>query len=264
MINLPGETEWFCRGGFCFRRNHNMNQEKNLNVKQVPYIDARERVMGYTQFLKRYWAWENGITLYKDPENHSGPWERYEEISDGSFEENIIKQCGTRGEKLIKCISDLSDRLKVIIDTVVGDVEISEGGYSRAREFLKKNRNRPLKLTECNIDFFILLLSETKDVNAVIKRAQEGKLEKEDRHVEGQIEKGLRSLAENQEMNFSGEFIEKRINELFLEESKVPRIYRDVMSKVGDLTETVEGYASPAIRARFTPDNVMYRFLKSG
>lgn len=131
-----------------------MNQEKNLNVKQVPYIDARERVMGYTQFLKRYWAWENGITLYKDPENHSGPWERYEEISDGSFEENIIKQCGTRGEKLIKCISDLSDRLKVIIDTVVGDVEISAGRYSKAREFLKKNKNRPLKLTECNIDFF--------------------------------------------------------------------------------------------------------------
>ena len=102
--------------------------------------------MGYTQFLKRYWAWENGITLYKDPENHSGPWERYEEISDGSFEENIIKQCGTRGEKLIKCISDLSDRLKVIIDTVVGDVEISAGRYSKAREFLKKNKNRPLKM----------------------------------------------------------------------------------------------------------------------
>lgn len=44
-------------------------------------------------------------------------------------------------------------------------------------------------------------------------------------------------------MNFSGEFIEKRINKLFLEESKMPRIYRDVMSKVGNLTETVEGYA---------------------
>lgn len=48
-----------------------MNQEKGLNAKQVPYMDARERVMGYTQFLKRYWAWENGITLYKNPENHS-------------------------------------------------------------------------------------------------------------------------------------------------------------------------------------------------
>lgn len=73
-----------------------MNQEKSLNAKRVPYVDARERVMGYTQFLKRYWAWENGITLYKNPENHSGPWDRYEEISDGSFEENIIKQCGTK------------------------------------------------------------------------------------------------------------------------------------------------------------------------
>lgn len=81
-----------------------MNQEKSLNAKQVPYMDARERVMGYTQFLKRYWAWENGITLYKDPKNHGGPWGRYEEISDSSFEENIVKQCGTRGTKLIKCI----------------------------------------------------------------------------------------------------------------------------------------------------------------
>ena len=111
-------------------------------------MDARERVMGYTQFLKRYWAWENGITLYKDPKNHGGPWGRYEEISDSSFEENIVKQCGTQGTKLIKCISDLSERLKAIIDTVVGDVEISEGRYSRAREFLRKNRNRQLKLTE--------------------------------------------------------------------------------------------------------------------
>lgn len=41
-----------------------MNQEKSLNAKQVPYMDAREQVMGYTQFLKRYWARENGITLY--------------------------------------------------------------------------------------------------------------------------------------------------------------------------------------------------------
>ena len=220
-----------------------MNQEKGLNAKQVPYMDARERVMGYTQFLKRYWAWENGITLYKNPENHSGPWDRYEEISDGSFEENIIKQCGTKGTKLIKCVSDLSERLKAIIDTVVGDVEVSRGRYNKARDFLRKNRNRQLKLTESNIEFFILLLSETKDVNAVIKRAQEGKLEKEDRHIELQIEKGLRSLAVNQEMNFSGEFIEKRINKLFLEESKMPRIYSDVMSKVGNLTETVEGYA---------------------
>lgn len=93
---------------------------------------------------------------------------------------------------------------------MVGDVEVSRGRYNKARDFLRKNRNRQLKLTESNIEFFILLLSETKDVNAVIKRAQEGKLEKEDRHIELQIEKGLRSLAVNQEMNFSGEFIENQ------------------------------------------------------
>ena len=126
---------------------------------------------------------------------------------------------------------------------MVGDVEVSRGRYNKARDFLRKNRNRQLKLTESNIEFFILLLSETKDLNSFIKRYQEGKLEKEDRHIELQIEKGLRSLAVNQEMNFSDEFIEKRINKLFLEESKMPRIYRDVMSKVGNLTETVEGYA---------------------
>lgn len=61
---------------------------------------------------------------------------------------------------------------------MVGDVEVSRGRYNKARDFLRKNRNRQLKLTESNIEFFILLLSETKDVNAVIKRAQEGKLEK--------------------------------------------------------------------------------------
>ena len=114
-----------------------MNQEKGLNAKQVPYMDARERVMGYTQFLKRYWAWENGITLYKNPENHSGPWDRYEEISDGSFEENIIKQCGTKGTKLIKCVSDLSERLKAIIDTVVGDVEVMRPEWNKLYRILQ-------------------------------------------------------------------------------------------------------------------------------
>ena len=90
-------------------------EKENLFIQiEQGNMDAREQVMGYTQFLKRYWARENGITLYKDPENHGGPWGRYEEISDGSFEENIVKQCGTRGTKLIKCISDLSERLKAM------------------------------------------------------------------------------------------------------------------------------------------------------
>ena len=144
---------------------------------------------------------------------------------------------------------------------MVGDVEVSRGRYNKARDFLRKNRNRQLKLTESNIEFFILLLSETKDVNAVIKRAQEGKLEKEDRHIELQIEKGLRSLAVNQEMNFSDEFIEKRINKLFLEESKMPRIYRDVMSKVGNLTETVEGYAFRYAHAKGKYRDNLYKII---
>lgn len=86
-------------------------------------------------------------------------------------------------------------------------------------------------------------------------------MEKEDRHIELQIEKGLRSLAVNQEMNFSGEFIEKRINKLFLEESKMPRIYRDVMSKVGNLTETVEGYAFRYAHAKENTEIILIKLL---
>ena len=85
----------------------------------------------------------------KQREAESGFAKRNSE-TDKKIEENIIKQCGTKGTKLIKCVSDLSERLKAIIDTVVGDVEVSRGRYNKARDFLRKNRNRQLKLTESN------------------------------------------------------------------------------------------------------------------
>jgi len=63
MITLPGETEWFCRGGFCFLQ---IVEERLWKIKE-----RKKAVQGTIYHLtKQYYSglWMIMIFLMKNPE----------------------------------------------------------------------------------------------------------------------------------------------------------------------------------------------------